>query len=1280
MKASPSYCRAAWVVFVMTICLSVHGQTTLPATAVTANSATLNGSLNPQGNPTGFYFRYGATTNYGNLTRLGIVNDTNVITVNSSISVLLLGINYHFQLVVTNSAGTNYGGDQAFTCGPGPGTALAFDGVNSYVAIATTGSLTGTFTVECWARPDDPAANQALIGSRSPGDESFDLMFYQGNKLHADIGNGSAWLSTAADVPLNYTTGVWYHVAYVVTPTNYTLFINGALGGSGSYASNGTPVLYDATHNLYFGISSPGFEPMNGLMDEVRIWNTARSQAQIQASMNHPLNLPQAGLMGYWRFDEVSGGSVLDASGNGFTGTLMYGTTWVPSTAPIDWPLPNTGAATDLAGASATFNGTVNPLGQASRAWFEYGLTTSYGSTTTTNNAGSGTNAVTITNSVGGLTVGATYHFRLVATTPNGNVHGADQAFTTVATAPTAITSAASALTVNSATLNGTVNPNGAATSFYFQYGPSTNYGSFTVTNNLDNGTDALAVSNAIAGLLPGATYHFQIMASNSVGTSSGSDLTFITPALVPSVTTSSASNVTGNSATLNGTVNPNGAATSFYFQYGPDTNYGSFTITNTLPVGTSVLAVSNALTGLLPGATYHFQIVAANSAGISSGSDLAFITPAQAPIAITHLATLLTTHGATLNAAINPNGATTSFYFQYGLTTNYDSFSATNSLAAGNSLLTVADAITGLTAATYHFQVVASNITGVTVGADVAFSTAIFTLLNVGLPGVADSSVAWGDFDNDGRLDILLAGVDMNGNAVGDVWRNLGNGTFTNINAGLPGVYYGSVAWGDYDNDGYLDILLTGINSNGVAISQVWRNLGNGTFTNINVGLPGVYYGSVAWGDYDNDGRLDILLTGHDANSGISQVWRNLGNGTFTNINAGLPGIYHGSVAWGDYDNDGNLDILLTGYDSDIGFISQIWRNLGNGTFTNINAGLTSVIQGGVAWGDYDNDGKLDILLTGLSTDGVTPLTQIWRNLGNGKFTNIQAGLTGLYRSSVAWGDYDNDGNLDILLAGYDGSYSISQVWRNQGDGTFTNINADLPGVYNCSVAWGDYNSDGRLDLLLAGQSGSGIILSQLWQGNTVQSNNPPTAPASLTAALKTNGVSLSWSAASDAQTPTNGLSYNLRVGTTPGGSDILASQAAGGAGTYRMAQLGNAQERLTASLTNLTNGITYYWSVQAIDTAFAGSPFATEQTFVLGGGAHCPNIFAQARSINGQIKLQFNATAGVSYTLYGATNLLQPQWLTLTNLIATSNGPTQLIDVTATNYSRRFYRLSIP
>ena len=384
------------------------------------------------------------------------------------------------------------------------------------------------------------------------------------------------------------------------------------------------------------------------------------------------------------------------------------------------------------------------------------------------------------------------------------------------------------------------------------------------------------------------------------------------------------------------------------------------------------------------------------------------------------------------------------------------------------------------------------------------AFSVAaasVFTLTNTALPGVAYSSVVCGNFDNDGKPDVLLMGANVSFNGICQLWQNQSNGVFTNFSAALPGistnaVTSSAVAQGDFDNDGRPDLLITGFAGTDakhfpIYISQVWRNLGNGTFTNIQAGLPGVDTGAVALGDFYNDGNLDILLTGYSSTGAVAQVWRNLGNGTFTNINAGLPGVLYGSVALGDYDNDGNLDILLTGTTNGFGTgaITELWHNLGNGTLTKVPTGLPGISQGAVAWGDFNQDGRLDILLSGYTQTGA--VCQVWRNLGNGTFTNMNVGLPGIYQSSVAVADYDNDGKLDILLAGLDNQTNvICQVWRNTGNWVFTNINAGLPGIRSGSVTWADFDNDGRLELLLSGLNTNSNPMLQVYHNNTVSNN----------------------------------------------------------------------------------------------------------------------------------------------------------------------------------------------
>ncbi len=144
---------------------------------------------------------------------------------------------------------------------------------------------------------------------------------------------------------------------------------------------------------------------------------------------------------------------------------------------------------------------------------------------------------------------------------------------------------------------------------------------------------------------------------------------------------------------------------------------------------------------------------------------------------------------------------------------------------------------------------------------------------------------------------------------------------------------------------------------------------------------------------------------------------------------------------------------------------------------------------------------------------------------------------LAGVYNSSVAWGDYDNDGDLDILLTGNDGSSRVSKIYKNNGDGSFTEqTSISLTGVDYSSAAWGDYDNDGDLDILLTGSSSSGYV-SKIYKNNSSTANTPPNAPAGLSATVDNNYVTLSWNKSTDDHTPQNGLTYNLYIGTASRG-----------------------------------------------------------------------------------------------------------------------------------------------
>jgi hypothetical protein len=522
------------------------------------------------------------------------------------------------------------------------------------------------------------------------------------------------------------------------------------------------------------------------------------------------------------------------------------------------------------------------------------------------------------------------------------------------------------------------------------------------------------------------------------------------------------------------------------------------------------------------------------------------------------------------------------------------------------------------------------------------------FTQIAPGLPVLQYSSIAWGDYDNDGQLDLAVTGTTNSANtgAITRIYHN-DNGSFTNFIT-LPGVYKAAVAWADYDRDGYLDLVVSGLTASNTPSTRLYHNNGDGTFTDANAGFAGAFSGSVAWGDFNNDGAPDLFLCGLIPVStnlttvfytNLAKLYRNDGGGHFTDLHTSLPGPNGGTAAWGDYDNDGRLDLLLVGNSNSVSPSAAIYRNLGNGNFTNINANLFTYTAGAsAAWGDFDDDGRLDVVIANQSGPNY-----LYRNTGNG--FSIFTSFAGVGSPTVAWGDYDNDGRLDLLIAG-----SPTHLYHNNTNNTFTDSGLLLPAAFNGSGAWGDFNSDGALDLV---QTGQGQTLLQ--RNNSGVLNSPPAAPIALVASTRgTNTAILTWSAPADGQTPSSGLNYNLRVGTTPGGFDVVAPQADALTGQRRLAAMGNASPTNRALLINLPKG-TYYWSVQAIDTTFAGSPFGAEGTFFI------ENSRPTITSIPDQVIAPHSPTANVPFTIgdteTSASNLVVTARSSNTNVVAITN-----------------------
>jgi len=295
------------------------------------------------------------------------------------------------------------------------------------------------------------------------------------------------------------------------------------------------------------------------------------------------------------------------------------------------------------------------------------------------------------------------------------------------------------------------------------------------------------------------------------------------------------------------------------------------------------------------------------------------------------------------------------------------------------------------------------------------------------------------------------------------------------------------------------------------------------------------------------------------------------------------------------------------------------------------INASLPGVCGSSVAWGDYDNDGDLDILLTGWGESGL--ISKIFQNNGNSIFGDIDASLEGVENSSVAWGDYDNDGDLDILIAGKKlMDQLICKVYRNDGSAIFTDTGVSLSGIFYGSVAWGDYDNDGDLDILLAGQTSLYEPLNpitKIYRNNVGAINTTPTKPTNLSSLVKGNSVTLSWDKSTDSQTSQNALTYNVRLGTSANGVQKLSPMANVTTGYRYVPRFGNTNHNNSWTIENLPPG-TYYWSVQAIDNTFNGSIFSEEQIFIIGttGGIKVNIVPQEAIEAGAKWKLTTEST----------------------------------------------------
>jgi hypothetical protein len=480
------------------------------------------------------------------------------------------------------------------------------------------------------------------------------------------------------------------------------------------------------------------------------------------------------------------------------------------------------------------------------------------------------------------------------------------------------------------------------------------------------------------------------------------------------------------------------------------------------------------------------------------------------------------------------------------------------------------------------------------------------FTLEDLDLPEVYLGDAVWSDFNNSGYLDLLITGYTYGaGNQAAPltkIYRNEGDGTFTDMNAGLFDLGVSRATVGDLNNNGFNDIVMFGYTGlGGDVYFKMYYNNGDETFTEVVTDFPPMYRGDLALGDFNNDGLLDILISAEEDDTGdaITSIFLNNGDGTFSDLDAGLTPVTHSGIALGDLNNNGYLDLVITGRVASFTFEAYIYFNNGDGTYTQSDQEITGLRYASAALTDYNNDGFKDILISG-SDNFDYKHTIIYRNNGDETFTDIDAGLAEVRQGDAIWGDFNNDGSPDVMLTGEVEGGWTTKLYLQTGVDIFTETALDFTAARRSILAPADFNNNGKLDVLLVGWSASQDYLAELYQNQIPTSHIPAEPPTGLFSAINDSVVTLNWEHSNPGTTPVNGLTYNIRIGTSSGESDIVSPQADSGTGFRRIAGPGKYTTN-SGMIQGLDDGV-YYWSLQAIDHIYSGSQFSAEAMFVVG------------------------------------------------------------------------------
>ncbi len=454
-------------------------------------------------------------------------------------------------------------------------------------------------------------------------------------------------------------------------------------------------------------------------------------------------------------------------------------------------------------------------------------------------------------------------------------------------------------------------------------------------------------------------------------------------------------------------------------------------------------------------------------------------------------------------------------------------------------------------------------------------------------------------DFNGDGLNDILASGENVirlffnyNGNKAGE---------FIDSGQSFGDFIRGEVTIGDIDNDNDTDIIVSGENAIGTPETKVFEN-SNGLFNEKFTALPGFKDAAIEICDFNNDGKSDIFLTGTDSYGNREAFLMLLENGIYTGGEIALPASSNPEILSGDFDKDGDQDIIMSGFEADGRFVVAFYRNKLRNTYPEFTTEEIASFgsRQKVLSGDFNSDGYPGLLV--YNTESAVILQS-----DKGNFTGSGKEIPYFTGNNAEAVDIDLDGDIDIvtshdisgvsLYENIDGDFYLNELILNE-----VNQDKEVTNIRISNHALFDMNNDNSPDLAAVrntvdstGEPNRPVLL---FKSNICKENAPPSEPENLRYTFSGESIILEWDKSSDDSTPAKAITYSVKIGSGPGAADIVPART-NKDGQLLIPAAGNAGTNNYYKINGLASG-KYYWGVQAIDNSFAVSGFGGEAVFI--------------------------------------------------------------------------------